>query len=343
MLTSDQRLLVMSHFRAGRSVSQILPFFTEICKRSTLYTLKKEFDRGIEAKTKTRQKHPWKKISPKMAATIIRRLTINNRQHSVRSVAKDFSVSKTAVQKLLDRKGIRCYKKVKRNLIPKSQEDKRRICCARFRKAFRKSDLEDMLFVDECYFTVGTSFNHQNERCYGKDFQAVPNRKKFKQMPKTPLSAMVFAGVSREGRTPLVVLKSGFRLNQHTYKDKCIDIVRTSLPHPLKPDSVIFYQDKAPCHAAKSVQSYLAAIFPCFVPNHAMPPNSPDLNVLDFCVWNLLKERLNKYGLISNFEKLKKLLKKEWDAIPQQVIKDAVDSWLIRVRKVEKSGGAHIE
>jgi len=68
----------------------------------------------------------------------------------------------------------------------------------------------------------------------------------------------------------------------------------------MKAKDVIFYQDKASCHAAASVQSHLAAIFPLFIRNADMPPNSPELNVLNYCVCSLLKERLNKYGLIPN-------------------------------------------
>jgi len=57
----------------------------------------------------------------------------------------------------------------------------------------------------------------------------------------------------------------------------------------------------------------------------------------------MLKERFNKYGHIVNFQKLKKLLKKEWKAIPQQAIQDLFDSWQSRARSVEKSNGGHIE
>jgi len=203
--------------------------------------------------------------------------------------------------------------------------------------------MPNFLFVDECYITVGKYFNHQNQRCYGKSLEEIPGRKKFRQFPKTPLCAMVFAGVSRNGRTPLVVLPSGFKLNQQTYEDECLKSVKNNLPRGMKAEDVIFYQDKAPCHAAGTVQSYLAAIFPCFIPNALMPPNSPDLNVLDYCVWALLKERLLKYGLISNFKKLARILKKEWKLIPHEAIRDAVDSWLSRVRAVEAAGGDHIE
>jgi hypothetical protein len=262
-------------------------------------------------------------ISDEIRALIIshiRRLTINKAQHSIRSIAKDFGLDEKSIRNILKKKGINCYKKKKRNLIPMTQEAKRKFCCMRFRKAFRKSDLADFLFVDECYFTVQKSFNHQTERCYGRDFECIPDRKKFKQLPKTPLSAMIFTGVSREGRTPLVVLKSGFRLNQFTYMEQCVSFVQKNLPYKLIAETAIFYQVKAPCHAADSVQQHLTAIFPSFVPNASMPPNSSDLNVLDYCVWSLLKERLNKYGLIPNFGKLKKILKKEWRAIPQETI-----------------------
>lgn len=144
---------------------------------------------------------------------------------------------------------------------------------------------------------------------------------------------MIFGGVSREGRTTLIVLPSGFRINQTTYREECLEPMKECLPDDLDSLTTIFLQDKAPCHRAASVQEYLKINFPCFVPFDKWPPNSPDLNVLDYCIWNLLKEAMNKYGLIPNFGKLKALLIKEWAAIPQEAIRASVDSWLTRVRE----------
>jgi hypothetical protein len=138
---------------------------------------------------------------------------------------------------------------------------------------------------------------------------------------------MVFGSVSREGRSPLVVLESGSRLNQFTYIQKGLIPQRKNLADLKTEGDAIFYQDKAPCHASGRVQDFLRENFPAFIPNAHMPPNCPDGNVLDYCVWSLLKERLNKYGLVSNFAKLKEILKKEWNVIPQDVIRDAIDSW----------------
>ena len=88
-------------------------------------------------------------------------------------------------------------------------------------------------------------------------------RKEVFQFPRTALCAMVCAGVSSCGRTDLIVLKSGFRLNQKTYKEKCLIPMLNSLPHSMKAETTIFYQDKAPCHAAGTVQIFKK--MSCFV------------------------------------------------------------------------------
>jgi hypothetical protein len=71
--------------------------------------------------------------------------------------------------------------------------------------------------------------------------------------------------------------------------------------------------------------------------------NSPDLNVLDYSIWSYLKERLNKHGLISSFDRLKMILQEEWEVIPQQLINDSIDSWLSRLHKVERTRSGHME
>ncbi|OQV23383.1 putative 12-oxophytodienoate reductase 11 [Hypsibius exemplaris] len=94
--------------------------------------------------------------------------------------------------------------------------------------------------------------------------------------------------------------------NQHTYKDNCLKPMLENLPYGREANLAILYQDKAPCHAAGTVQS-------------------------------LRKERVNKHGLISSFDRLAKILQDEWEAISQQVIQDSINSWMSWVCKVEKA------
>jgi hypothetical protein len=172
--------------------------------------------------------------------------------------------------------------------------------------------------------------------------ELIRDEKRFREFPKTALCAMNFGAVSRGGRSPLTVSKSDSSLNQYTYKEECLIPMLQNLPHSMIAKTGISYQDKTPCHAARTFQSFLEEEMPCLVRNGDIP-NSSDLNVLDYSICSYLKERLNKHGLISSFNRLKKILQEEWEAIPQQLIQDSIDSWLSRLRKVEKARGGHIK
>ena len=108
MLTVEQRFLIISQLRRGQTVPEIHSAYPEICRITTLYRIAQEFGAGVEVKPVRKKRQPWRKTDPKTAATIIRRLTVAKTDHGIRSVARDFNISHTAVRKLLKKKGIKC-------------------------------------------------------------------------------------------------------------------------------------------------------------------------------------------------------------------------------------------
>jgi len=52
-----------------------------------------------------------------------------------------------------------------------------------------------------------------------------------------------------------------------------------------------------PAHAAKSTQQWLAAHCPDFIDKDAWPPNSPDLNPLDYHDWGWMLDKFNRLNL----------------------------------------------
>jgi len=65
-------------------------------------------------------------------------------------------------------------------------------------------------------------------------------------------------------------------------------------------DCFAFQQDSAPAHRTKmtiEVIELLKKETPAFIDPSLWPPNSPDLNPVDYCVWGILQERVyrNKY------------------------------------------------
>jgi hypothetical protein len=115
----------------------------------------------------------------------------------------------------------------------------------------------------------------------------------------------------REGRSLLVVLESGFLLNQFVHIEKCLIPLQKNLEDLKIEGDAIFHQDEAPCHAAGRVQDFLKENFPALIPYHHMPAG---------VVW-----------------------RKEWNVIPHDVILHAIDSWWSRIRRIELADGSQIE
>jgi len=49
-------------------------------------------------------------------------------------------------------------------------------------------------------------------------------------------------------------------------------------------------QDSAPSHCAKATQNFLHDNTPDFISSQKWTPHSPDLNSLDYSVWDILQE-----------------------------------------------------
>uniref|UniRef100_A0A914CT80 DDE-1 domain-containing protein n=1 Tax=Acrobeloides nanus TaxID=290746 RepID=A0A914CT80_9BILA len=73
--------------------------------------------------------------------------------------------------------------------------------------------------------------------------------------------------------------------------------------------------------------------------NGDWPPNSPDLNVMDFSIWSILEACSKPHQSI---EALKKSLA-AWNKIPQDVIDRAVDDFPKRLQKCIDAQGGHFE
>ena len=66
----------------------------------------------------------------------------------------------------------------------------------------------------------------------------------------------------------------------------------------------VFQQDSAPSHRAKDTVALLDQETPEFIPPDVWPPNSLDLNPVDYTVWSVLQERVYRTK-ISDVDELK--------------------------------------
>jgi len=91
-------------------------------------------------------------------------------------------------------------------------------------------------------------------------------------------------------------------------------------------------------------QEWLATHTPDFIKKDEWPPNSPDLNPLDFCVWGLMLEKYTKHKpKPTTREELKVVLQNIWDSLEQGKIDKAVLAFRKRLRACVQAEGGHFE
>ncbi len=102
-----------------------------------------------------------------------------------------------------------------------------------------------------------------------------------------------------------------------------------------KDADLIFQQDLAPAHNAKSTKSCLN--------DHGVgvldwPANSPDLNPIEN-LWGIVKRKMRNKSP-KNADELKATVKETWDSIPPQQCHKLITSMPRRIEPVIKSKGA---
>ena len=110
----------------------------------------------------------------------------------------------------------------------------------------------------------------------------------------------------------------------------------------LAPDFFIFQQDSAPAHRAHATVEYLQLNTPQFISPELWPPNSPDLNPVDYRIWGCLQEQVYQKKL-RDVDELKQRLVEVWSAFEQSIVDEAIDEWRIRLQACVRVKGHHFE
>ena len=114
--------------------------------------------------------------------------------------------------------------------------------------------------------------------------------------------------------------------------------------HTMLGDDFIFQQDGAPAYTARQAQQFAQNECPNFIAKDEWPPNSPDLNPLDYSVWGMMLDSYNK--LNTNpipCSELKGALLNIWGALPHAPIQKAIRSFRKRLQSCFRAEGGHFE
>ena len=155
-------------------------------------------------------------------------------------------------------------------------------------------------------------------------------------------SVMASVGVSALGCAELIFIEPGVKINGAYYRDELLTKHLLPAIKELSGDYFTFQQDSAPAHRARETVELLTRETPDFITPLLWPPNSPDLNPVDYKVWSVLQERVYR-SPIRDVQHLKMRLVEEWSQFSQNIVDAAVRQWRAQLRACVKADGGHFE
>jgi hypothetical protein len=266
---------------------------------------------------------------------------------TVRQIEAETGIRKSSVHRIVHKDlSLQCFKKKLAQELTAANKLSRFTCCKRLLKRFPRSLTGFIWFTDEKLFTVAPAVNLQNDRLYA------PAKTRKRELPADRClrlrsnfsqSVMVSVAVSQLGSTELAFVEPGVKINGAYYRD--VLLTQNLLPaiKALSGNSFfVFQQDNAPAHRARETVALLTQETPDFISPLLWPPNSPDLNPVDYKIWGVLQERVYRTR-IRDVEHLRQRLVEEWAMFDQCIIDRAVQQWRLRLRMCVRAEGGHFE
>lgn len=266
---------------------------------------------------------------------------------TIREIEKETSIHRSSIHRIIHKQlSLKCFKKKRAQELTDANKLTRLTRAQQLLKKYPKHMVSFIFFTDEKLFTVAPPVNLQNDRLY-----APSTTKKRQLSAKLCLrtrsnfskSVMVSVAVSELGSTDLIFIEPGVKINGAYYRDVLLsEHLLPAIKELSANDFFIFQQDSAPAHRARETVELLKRETPDFISPLQWPPNSPDLNPVDYKIWSVMQERVYKTR-IRDVAHLRERLVEEWAAFDNGIVERAVQQWRSRLRACIKAEGGHFE
>ena len=267
---------------------------------------------------------------------------------SPREIERETGLSRTSVQRIVKNDlGLKTFKRVVAQKLNNDCKVKRLRRCRDLLVRFPNDrSVRSVWFTDEKTFTVSNPVNSQNDRVYAVATRKcdVPASRLIREREHFSRSVMVSVGVSRMGKTKVVFVDPGAKINSEYY---CHQVLGQGLIPDIRArcgrHNWTLQQDGAPAHTAHRTIAWLRDENIDFIQPDMWPPNSPDLNPVDYAVWGVLQQRVYHERQFNSIDELKQAIVTEWRKVSQRFIDRSINEWRLRLNSVVKHKGGHIE
>jgi inhibitor of nuclear factor kappa-B kinase subunit alpha len=308
--------------------------------------LKNIADSGSSA----RKARPMSRRTPENIAAVEEMIMSQESQpgthRSLNEIAREIEVSRSTVRNIVHNElKLKCLKKKRAQELTEANKFTRFVRAKQLLRHYPQSKVHFIWFTDEKLFTVAAPKNAQNDRLYvptGTLKKQVSAARLLKTRSTFTKSVMVSVGVSSLGATELIFIDPGVKINGAYYRDVLLSQQLLPAIRALSGEFFIFQQDSAPAHRAYDTVEMLRLNTPAFIPPTLWPPNSPDLNPVDYKIWGVLQERVYRTR-IRDVDHLKERLVEEWTQFDQKIIDGSINQWRKRLRACVSADGGHFE
>lgn len=261
---------------------------------------------------------------------------------SSRRISKVTRIKRTSVRRILKTDlDLKIYKKIYCQKLTHDVKQRRVERCERLLRRFRaREQIEKIWFSDEKVFCLRQPRNTQNNRVYTTvdKKRDIPLENLLIPRQHFASSIMASVAISAVGKTSIIFVDS--RINSEVYQR---DILSNMLPVIEEVcDLYTFQQDGAPAHTSRETVRFLQEHCPDFIEPNNWPPNSPDLNPVDYCIWGLLENMVYYNHTFETIRQLKDRIQECWAEFPQDVITNAIGQFRRRLQAVVDNQGGHI-
>lgn len=135
----------------------------------------------------------------------------------MRELARDEGISECTVHRIVKMKLGMSYKIQKAQQLTDSMRTAGLERCSALPKRIGSAHHRRILFTDESAFTIEQFVNHQNDIILGKDIEEANQNGRVAQTSGYPKSVMVLAGITADGKAPLIFVENGIKINSQNY------------------------------------------------------------------------------------------------------------------------------
>ena len=183
-------------------------------------------------------------------------------------------------------------------------------------------------------------YNFQNDRVWAVDRADADKKGGIKQRRKFPQKVMDWLGACSKSIMSLGILDEG-TVDHTVYIKKVLPVALKNGNETFGRDW-IFQQDDARPHSHHlSTQQWCRDNFPSFIDNDCWPPNSPDLNPLDYSIWDELVNTIN-WNKVKSKTTLIQQLKSSFKSIRESVVFESCASWTNRLYLMFQCDGNYL-